>query len=424
VTRAIRTETKEAMYVTAAPLDTMDWILCTVVPASDFFGYIYTSTRLMLLAVAALVVIATLVSLLVSSYILSGPIGRLTRKIERLARLRLDDTPYERSSIREIQEISDSIQRMEVALASFRKYVPADLVSDLLAKGRAATLSWEERDLSVIYTDIHRFRRQTRDLSPEEINVQFRAYLEAVTASVVENGGTVDKYMGDRVLAFWGAPDEMPDHPVHACRAALACRRRIAELNAAWEKEGRPVLPTTIGVNSGRMLVGNMGTEHRMSYSVIGDAVDLALRFAVSGQQFGLPILAGQTTREAVGDAFLFRPIDMLGGGEESAGEEGGGSVVFELAGLPTDDFYEEKNFLCSEFRIAFRAYQEHDFKAALRKFMEIRQRFPDDGPTQVYIDRCSRLRKESPGPNWEALVRTDSEIFDTIESDARHDAR
>src|SRR5262249_23515961 len=153
-----------------------------------------------------------------------------------------------------------------------------------------ARISGQRRELTILFSDIKDFTSISEALRPAEIAAQLSEYLNSVTEAIVEESGTVDKYIGDAVMAFWGAPLELKNHAAAACRAALRAQKRIKELNASWAAEGRPAFCTRIGINTGEVIVGNMGSEQRLNYTVIGDPVNLASRLEGINKNYGTRI--------------------------------------------------------------------------------------------------------------------------------------
>jgi adenylate cyclase len=191
---------------------------------------------------------------------------------------------------------------MANGLAAFRKYLPADLVKLLASAGVEARPGGSVRPMTVLFVDIAGFTGLSERLG-DRIVPLLGTYFDAMSREIQAEAGTIDKFIGDAVMAFWGAPAENPDHALAACRAALACQHAIRTLGLT-DDQGRP-LRVRIGINSGSMLVGNIGSDVRLNYTVIGDAVNVASRLEGANKQYGTDIIIGEETRRLAGDRIL-----------------------------------------------------------------------------------------------------------------------
>jgi adenylate cyclase len=190
-------------------------------------------------------------------------------------------------------------------------------------------------------------------------------YLDNLTTIILGQSGTVDKYIGDAIMSFWGAPVSDPDHELHGCRAALLCVSRLKTLNAKWASVGKPELNTRFGISSGDVSVGNMGSSERMNYTVLGDAVNLASRLEAINKYYGTRIIVGQDTYEAVREHFLMRPVDVVA----VKGKARGVRIYELLAGKPDDPDVPPTadDLRCQQLTDqAFQAYIGRDFRAAV----------------------------------------------------------
>jgi adenylate cyclase len=230
---------------------------------------------------------------------------------------------------REIAELHDGIGLLSNALRSFAQYIPLDVVKQLIAKGQSLSLGVEERKLAIMFTDLENFSTVSQSSSPDQLLTQLTASFSAMTGAVTEELGTVDKFIGDSVMAFWGAPSEIEDSALRACKAALRITRRMERLNQQWRDEGNACLRVRIGINYASVLVGNIGTSERLSYTALGDGVNVASRLEGSNKQFNTSICISDVLYSEVADAVEVRPLGLV-----SVKGRSGEFPLYELLGI------------------------------------------------------------------------------------------
>ena len=321
----------------------------------------------------------------------SRPLVELQREAHAVGRLEFAPSNPPLSRIREIRELGHAMALMKTNLRSFRKYVPADLVGDLVRSGREAVLGGERISATIYFSDIAGFTPVAELLRPEEIVEHLGAYLQAMSDGVALHGGTVDKFIGDAVMAFWNAPRPNPAHAADACRAALANQRQLDLLNEQWRAAGKPVFRTRIGLHTGPVVVGNIGSELRMNYTVIGDTVNLASRLEQLNKLYGTRILISETTRVAAGAAISARPVDR-------ASVKGKTIVVtvYELLCEAAAETPEQAGLRCRTEE-AFAHYQRGDYTSAAAAYRDLLKRWPADGVAAVLLKRCEDLAAQPP---------------------------
>ncbi|MFA6562371.1 MAG: adenylate/guanylate cyclase domain-containing protein [Verrucomicrobiia bacterium] len=359
-----------------------------VLDRNEVMGRVKQNTAWFIATFAA-VLIASLIGILLFSRRASLPLVELQREARAMGRLELMPTHPPLSHIREIRELGNAMAAMKTNLRSFRKYVPADLVGDLVRSGREAMLGGERINATVYFSDIAGFTPVAEQLRPEEIVEHLGEYLQAMSDGIAQHGGTVDKFIGDAVMAFWNAPRLNPAHAADACRAALANQRHLDRLNEQWRAAGKPVFRTRIGLHTGPVVVGNIGSEHRMNYTVIGDTVNLASRLETLNKLYGTRILISETTRTAAGAAISARPVDCANIKGKIAAV-----TVYELlceAGTETPDMAD----LRRQTEEAFAHYQRGDYAAAAAAYRGLLKRQPADGVAAALLKRC-----ENPAAN------------------------
>ena len=286
--------------------------LAVTAPLDEFFAEIEAERgRLVLLTLAS--VAATLPLIFWIGSMLSRSMRALALETDRIQRFEVDgEAPRVRSAIREIDDLGRSVATMRTVVQTFGQFVPKRLVQQLVESGAAMRLGGTRREVTVLFTDVENFTNLTEKADPEQVMSYTSRYLAALTAVITEHGGTVDKYVGDCVMAIWNAPTDDPDHAVNACAAVLACRKANGELNAVFEAEGWPAYHTRFGLHTGEVVAGNIGSSHRMNYTVLGATANLAARLEGLNKEYGTEILASEAVVTLTGDRFKFRFVDTV----------------------------------------------------------------------------------------------------------------
>ena len=354
------------------PVESPRWILLMMIPLSEIAGDMEQHLQW-----AAALTIGFLIIAVVTAFGLARRIAEPMRQLslEAHALSQLQITPRSRpwSSIREVRQLEQSLEDARTSLRSFRKYVPADLVNRLIASGSEARLGGQSVRLTLLFTDVIDFTQMAEAEPAQRLVEHLGEYLAAVSTLIQKNQGTVDKYMGDGIMAFWGAPRPNTNHALDACLAALQIQKSLDALNTRWVQEGKPAFHTRIGLNTGTVVVGNIGSETRMNYTAVGDAVNLASRLESLNRTFGTRILISEDTRMAAGDALLTRPVGRIAvkGSQR-------GIVVHELMGLEAEaDAYSQH--LAEETLAAFFACDTGRLQEALQRYESILKDYPED---------------------------------------------
>jgi adenylate cyclase len=291
----------------------------------------------------------------------------------------------------DVKGVMEDLEQAKTALRAMGKYVPIGLVRQLYSTRQEPMLGGELRDLTILFTDVQDFTTLSERLAPDVLARALGRYFEVMTTSIHATGGTVDKYIGDAVMALWNAPEPRPDHAVHACEAALSCLEATRALMTGPDWEGLPVFRTRFGLHRQEVMVGHFGAPDRISYTALGDGVNLASRLEGLNKAYGTTILVSQAVRESVGGAFSFRLVDVVAVKGKSQGVR-----VSELLGRGAVAPSEE----VSRYEQAFAAYEQRRFAEAL----ELLKSQIDDPPSRVLAERC-RLFLEAPPPqDWEGI--------------------
>jgi len=458
-----------------------DWKIAVVVPEDDFLGPLIRMRRVVLIISFVILVVSVIIARLISRGI-SKPILALTEETKKIENFELDDSDkLAPSNIREIQMMNNSISSMKQGLKAFKKYVPSALVRELVKTGEEARLGGKYDELTILFSDIQGFTTIAEKTSAEEVMVQLFEYNNELTSIIISHKGTIDKYIGDAIMAFWGAPKWYEDHALFACKAALLCHRKSEALNRKWEAEGevfelteqsldklrgedvpedivtklnslkdqryanenefmaalvtiigqdqtfqhkplimgqasrrKKIFITRFGVHTGRAIVGNMGSEERMNYSILGDSVNLASRVEGINKVYGTKLAVTQATYEKVSDHFLFRPLDFV-----AVKGKDQGIKLYEMIGTEEEGLPDEILELREEFTRGFKAYERREWQKALDIFKNIRKKFPSenskdkenpdkssDEPTNLYIARCTEYLGDPPDKSWDKVYR------------------
>jgi adenylate cyclase len=224
-------------------------------------------------------------------------------------------------------------------------------------------------------------------------------YYGRMTEQIFACEGMLKEYVGDELMAIFGAPIEHRDHAVRACRAALDMRMHRHRMSAEWVKMGRPPLVARTGVNSGPMLVGNLGSEYRFSYGVMGDDVNLGSRLEGLNKQYGTEILIGENTAELVNGAFRLREVDLV----RVVGKKKP-TRIYELLALAGTSLPEEQEAAFRDYAAALAAYRERRWHDAVGLLQQVLRRAPNDGPSRVLLERCGEFAESPPPPEWDGV--------------------
>ena len=380
-------------FVTLSPLKFESWAVATVIPAEDFLASIDRNARILLAALAALTLLMAGLAVLAANRTIAAPLLRIVGELKHIESFELEGITRQPSPLRELDNLSGALLQMARGLASFQKYMPTALVRTLVSRGVEARPGGREEVLTVLFTDIAGFTGLSERLGDGIVPV-LGEYLELATASVHGHNGTIDKFIGDAVMAFWGAPVPSERHAIDACVAALDLQRRLAEQRVAAEREGRAPLRIRIGVNTGRMLVGNIGSSERLSYTVIGDPVNVASRLEAVNKRYGTEILIGEDTREAAGDAILVRRLDWVAvyGRMQCL-------AIYELLGLAKTRAAPPA--WVATYEAGLDAYAGRRWAEAADRFRTVIGMRGRDRPSEIFLERCARHLTSEPPPDW-----------------------
>jgi adenylate cyclase len=275
--------------------------------------------------------------------------------------------------------------------SAFSKYVSREVVDRIIAQPDSLKLGGERRDLTVLFSDLAGFTSVSEKLPPEKVADLINLYLNEVTGVIMAHGGTVDKYVGDAVMAFWNAPLDDRDHALHATQAAIGMQAAMARLQPRFRELGVEELHMRVGVHSGPAIVGNMGSDLRFDYTALGDTVNLASRLEGANKPYGTPILLSADTAAQLRGRIPLRLVDRV--------RVKGKTIPVEVA-TPCDD-----PALVKATAIAFAAYAARDWDEAEAAWLNVALAAPDDPLAAIYLDRIERFRQEPPPEGWDGAT-------------------
>jgi adenylate cyclase len=279
----------------------------------------------------------------------------------------------------------------------FGTYVPKELVAEMSKNPEEYSMRGESREMTVLFSDVRDFTSISEGLTPEGLKDMMNAYLTEMTEVIQEKRGTIDKYIGDAIMAFWGAPLTDADHAAHGVESALAMQARIRKLDSDFIKRGWPILNIGVGLNCGEMNVGDMGSRFRRAYTVLGDAVNLASRLEGLTKEYGVGILVSENIVK-VAPGFVYREIDkvVVKGRHE-------GVAIFDPIGK-VGEVGETMLTEIDRFHKAIELYRKQQWEAAEQILKGLQQANPDTKLYRMYQKRIDYFRANTPGPAWNGL--------------------
>jgi len=273
------------------------------------------------------------------------------------------------------------------------------VVNQLVGNPELVRLGGEKKAMSVLFSDIANFTGVSEELSPEELVAHLNEYLTVMTGIVFKHSGTLDKYIGDAIIAFWGAPIELKDHAYRACQTAVEMTVKLNELNSKWRKEEKPELNFRIGINSGEMVVGNVGGNERFDYTVIGDNVNLASRLEGANKLYRTRILLSEYTYELVRDKIFARELDLIivKGKRRPV-------KIYELLSDEISKVSEGQMNFVSLYCEGISKYRTREWSSAVELFEKALSIDPSDYPSEMYLERSKIYEIEPPPGDWNGV--------------------
>jgi adenylate cyclase len=373
----------------------LELLIGIIIPEEDIIGNVKRNLFYVTLFSLGILVVIIIISSLFSNSI-ARPMQRLSEEMSKVRDFQLDSSALIPTPLVEIIDIHDAFEGMRTGLRNFKRYVPSDLVAQLINQDIEAKIGGEKRELSIFFSDIANFTSISEKISPENLVQQLRVYFKNVSKTILDTNGTIDKYIGDSVMAFWGAPVQSKNHAEMACKSAVNIQTILHAIFRKWTNTGKYPFYTRIGIHTGEAVVGNMGYEERLNYTVLGDSVNLASRLEGVNKLYGTRIIVSQNTWEQCNGLFEFRRLDKISvkGRHESI-------MIYELYS-GKDEIEKPLRKLFSYYEKGLEYYFARNFQEALKYFAVVLKYRHTDGPSRVMRDRCLRYRALSLPADWD----------------------
>ncbi len=383
----------------------LNWKIVTITSMKDFVEK-FSDIEFKCFIISILVMFLILSFLYFQIQKLSEPITHLSIEADKINNIDLGDPVIVNSKLREIRDLNDSMQRVKVSVSNFSKYIPKGLIRGFVDSGEVVEIGGKSKNITIFFSDVANFTTISEKTPPQELILQLSEYFEALSTIILDNQGTIDKFIGDAIMAFWGAPEEDDNQVVHACRAALVCQQKLKGLNRYWLAENKPALITRIGVHCGTAVVGNIGSSERMNYTALGDSVNLSARLEGTNKMYGTQILISHDMVTQLTGDFTTRPIDVV-----AVKGKDKGIRIYELMGLDNDAYVTpllpKVKVFAEAFSEAFELYMNKQWQEALDAFVMLKNEnlYESDVVTTMYIERCKNFIISPPSVDWDGVV-------------------
>ncbi|MFC1656107.1 CHASE2 domain-containing protein [Patescibacteria group bacterium] len=281
---------------------------------------------------------------------------------------------------------------------AFSRYLSPNVLKEVLKDPHMLHRRGMKREISVFFSDIAGFTTVSEKLDPEDLIELINDYLATMTDIVIKHEGTLDKYVGDAIVAYFGAPIDQPDHAKKVCRVALEMRDTLPKLHEKWKAEGKPLIDFRIGINTGEAIVGNVGSSKRFDYTIMGDEVNLGSRLEGANKKYNTHIMISESTYKQIEDDFVVRELDIIRvkGKNEPV-------RVYELL-AHKGKLSEVGQSLLAPYNHGMRLYLAKNFKEAYTEFKKALEIYPEDGPSKLYLQRCDILSNYPPPEDWDGV--------------------
>ncbi len=286
---------------------------------------------------------------------------------------------------------------------AFGQYLSTKVINELISNPNKLKIGGERKIMTAFFSDLAGFTKVSESIPPEELVQLLNVYLSEMCNIISKYEGIVDKFEGDAIIAFWGAPLVQEDHAIRACNTSIDMQKKMIELRKVWKEQGKAQLKVRIGINSGSMVVGNLGSNERMDYTIMGDSVNLTSRLEGTNKFYGTYSMISEFTYALVKDYFDVRELDKI-------------LVIGKCEPVTIYELLDKKNEInpliekgIDSYSLALSLYRDRKFEEALKAFSNVMSYIPDDPPSLVFITRCKNFIKNPPDDNWNSIFELTS---------------
>ncbi len=299
---------------------------------------------------------------------------------------------------RAFNDMVKGLREREFIKRTFERYVSPTVAAEIMRNPEMLRLGGHKKKVTIFFTDIADFSTMSEKSSPEAVVTHLNEYFQGMSSAILDFDGTINQFLGDAIFAYWGAPIDQDDHALRACRAALKCLEFLRELEAKWVAEGLSARTYRFGINTGEVVVGNVGSSSRLKYTLIGDDVNLASRLEEANKYYGTQIFISEETYSLTKEQLVAREIDII-------------RVVGRSKPVKVYELLAEKGGLdpnkarsLQHFEAGLKAYRGREWQAAAAWFEQVLDLVPEDLPSKVYVQRCNEYRKMPPANDWDGV--------------------
>ena len=381
-------------FISISPLKINNWSMGIVVPQEDFLKVINENNEKTLKILPFIIIFIIVLVIIVNRFLIGRVLqsiylsSKLIQKfeIEEIEKKRLLDS----SVVKELDTLATSMNMIKTGLVAFSKYLPKQIVKDVLQGNIKAEIGGEHKEVTIFFSDIANFTKTSETLGSKLFET-LEIYFDKLSGILIDNNANIDKYIGDAIMAFWNAPADNKMHALDACKAAVKCHRSLEKLQHRWAKENKPLLETRFGLHTGEVLVGNMGGEYKMDYTVLGDNVNLASRLEGLNKLYKTHILISEDTYAQAKADVIVRLLDKV-----TVKGKTEPTKIYELLGLVSE--YNTMNEFCQDwveaYEKGFSLYSHCQFDEAIVYFKKaIKLRNDKDFPSELMIKRSLKLK-------------------------------
>ena len=372
-----------------------DWVIGVCVNRDLAAASVISSLKITILVLAFLVIAAGFVAIR-NARLLSKPLERMAKDVFEIGKGNIVFASDPNIIVKEMIDLKDGIEKMKSGLLSFRKYIPYKVVNQVLASRKTAEPFAEKKELTLFFSDLENFTTISESLEPDKLVKLIGDHLAMCTNIIQSLDGTVDKYIGDSVMAFWNAPEDCENHELKACQAALECQEQMVLFNERNKVEGLPHLKMRIGISTGTVFVGNIGSDDRLNYTAVGDTVNLASRLEGTNKIYKTCVLISDKTAARIREQILTRPVDKV-----AVKGKANAILIHEVLGKIENETPELRKIIDLTV-LGFEHYLAQRFQQAKDCYTQILGLNKEDRLASYYIDRCKGFLVFPPSSDWD----------------------